>query len=726
MTLGAGTTPVLAITPHAGDCAVSPGLDLEWLVTNGIGGYASGTVAGALRRRYHGWLVAATTPPAERTLFLAKLEETLSVDRGIVSLGTGGAQPDRAFKSVRLGVDEWASGATDPDAGALLESFWLEGAIPCWRFRCGDTVLERRICMVHGENTTCVQYRVPESGLPVTLTLDALVNRRNHHHLRSEVTAAASAGGDWCTAPSSGGDGVLVSWTASPTLPAHQLRLCCTNAHAQARGEWWRDWLLNSERARGYDYVDNHLHAATFRVTLSPGQSCQFVASCDERSEDRPRDLLAQEFSRQEKLVAGHSRTTSQLVLAADQFIVRRGESGTSVIAGYPWFADWGRDSLISLGGLFLATGRTSEATALLSTWADFVEDGLLPNRFPDDPSQSHQFGAQSSATAGEVARSLERNSVDAPLLFIAAVHRMWRHTSDDSLLARLFPACESIGAAYLRGTRHGIGVDPADGLLHAGERGLQVTWMDARIGDRVVTPRAGKPVEVNALWYHALRCLQRMSERLSRSSASGGGSSNGAPTPTSVWRAAAQHTGRHMSRFWNQECDCCFDVIDGAFGHDYSIRPNQLLLVSLPDCALPADMQRSIVDTCIELLWTPVGVRTLAPSDPAYEARCVGTQEERDNAYHQGTVWPWLLGPMARAHLRVHGDPRAARALLTPCLEQLTNFGVGTLGEIFDADPPHAPRGCIAQAWSVAEALDILSAGFDSAMFEDLEGKPI
>ncbi|HWN12214.1 MAG TPA: amylo-alpha-1,6-glucosidase, partial [Candidatus Dormibacteraeota bacterium] len=367
-----------------------------------------------------------------------------------------------------------------------------------------------------------------------------------------------------------------------------------------------------------------------------------------------------------------------QLVLAADQFIVRRPlpevPAGLSIIAGYPWFAEWGRDAMIAVTGLAIATGRPDVARRVLTTYSRFVDRGMLPNRIP------------------EATRSPEYNTADAALWYIEALRAYHAATRDDAFLSTLFPVVEDIVGWYRRGTRFGIGEDAADGLLRAGESGVQVTWMDARIGDVVVTPRIGKPVEINALWHNALRAGAGFAERLGRSH--------------TEWDDRAARAAASFERFWNPATSCCHDVIDGPAGPDPAVRPNQIFAVSLAASPLPRDRQRAIVDICARRLLTSFGLRSLDPADPAYRGRYAGGPRERDEAYHQGTVWGWLLGPFALAHLKVYDDAAAAASFLEPMGHALAAYGLGTLGEVFDGDPPFRPGGCPAQAWSVAETL--------------------
>jgi predicted glycogen debranching enzyme len=366
------------------------------------------------------------------------------------------------------------------------------------------------------------------------------------------------------------------------------------------------------------------------------------------------------------------------LIRTADQFIVRRSfpnePNGHTVIAGYPWFSDWGRDTMISLPGLTLVTGRHDVAARILRTFAHFVDQGMLPNRFP------------------EMGETPEYNTVDAALWYFETLRAYHAATGDDALLRDLFPVLQEIIEWHQRGTRYNIHVDPADGLLYAGELGMQLTWMDAKVGGWVVTPRIGKPVEINALWYNTLCSMADLARRLNE--------------PADHYEALAEQTRAGFGRFWNQEMSYCYDVIGGPDGDDPALRPNQLLAVSLPHSPLSPEQQRAVVDACARHLLTSHGLRSLSPDDPAYVGHYGGDQRRRDAAYHQGTVWGWLIGPFVRAHLRVYRDPALAQSYLMPLIRHLAGHGVGSISEIFDGDPPFTPRGCIAQAWSVAELL--------------------
>ena len=631
----------------------------EWLCANGLGGFASGTVAGLATRRYHGLLVAALTPPVGRTLVVSALDER--VEYG----GRGWA----------LGTSRWADGAVAPDGYRLIERFHLDGTTPVWHYACADALLEKRIWMEPGANTTYVRYRLLRASGPVRLGLAALVNHRDYH--------GTTRGAGWRMAVERVTHGLRVTAFDG----ARPILLQVPEAAVEPAHDWYQGYRLSAEEARGLDSLDDNLCVGRFAVPLEPGRPVTCVLSIEaapgldgEQAWQRRRAHEAEALLAWRKAQPAAREAPAwieQLVLAADQFVVSRpladDPGGLSVIAGYHWFGDWGRDTMIALPGLALATGRPETALRILKTFARFVDRGMLPNVFPD---------------AGQAP---EYNTVDAALWYVEAVRAYHAATGDDGALRELFPALEQIVEGYAAGTRYRIRVEP-DGLVAAGEPGVQLTWMDARVGDWVVTPRIGKPVEINALWYNALTAMARLGGRVGRS--------------TAAWEAMAERAGAGFARFWNAEAGYCFDVLDGPGGHETALRPNQILAVSLPASPLAPARQRGVVEACARHLLTSYGLRSLAPEAPGYRPRYGGGPRERDGAYHQGTAWAWLLGPFALAHHRVHGDREAARAFLAPIAQHLTDHGLGSIAEVFDAEPPFRPDGCIAQAWSVAETL--------------------
>ncbi|MSR44969.1 MAG: glycogen debranching protein [Phycisphaerales bacterium] len=635
----------------------------EWLVTNGIGGYAAGTIGGVRTRRYHGLLIAATDPPAERTMLF------------------GESAPTAIYRGVRypLAANAWNDGSVAPQGHLWLQRFHLEGSIPVWRWSLADALLELRIFMVQGENTVCQHWTLVQSSSPIQLEIEILVDRRSHHDLGTGASATPTIARVH--------RGICLHWQVDRRGSATDLFVQCDKSVPTPTGEWWHDFHLQDDAARGYGGHDSLWHAARFTLVLNPLATALFTASTREQAAiDADAPLLA-ERARLCALVAqcpGGAATPAkrQLIYAADQFVVHRarrdGSAGCSIIAGYPWFADWSRDAMISLPGLLLATGRARDAQLLLSTFADYLDGGMLPNRFPDHPNDA-----------------LEYNAVDSPLLMIDAVRRTFALTKDRPWLATLWLELQSIITAYTTGARHGIHVDPSDGLLSAGELGVQLTWMDAKIGDRVITPRRGKPVEINAFWHRALRAMEELAVAMGESGRQ--------------YADAAQTVQTNFGKFWSAHCSCCYDVIDGPDGNDETLRPNQLFAALHDDRLLPLGQRKLIIGLCMARLWTPQGIRTLDGGDRRYRGQYAGDPTARDEAYHQGTVWPWLFAPMMLGHFAVHHNREAITDFMLPFSNHLREHGLGTISEVFSGEPPHEPGGCFAQAWSVASLLEIL-----------------
>jgi predicted glycogen debranching enzyme len=641
----------------AGD--LEPALRREWLATNGIGGYASGTVAGPNTRRYHGLLVAALAPPAERTVLVGGLVEWATC----------------AGKRYPLSAHEYGGTTIDPQGYRHLESFRLEGMMPVWVFQLGDTLLERRIFMPHGANTTYVSYRLLRGSGAVELEVTPLVTYRDFHTL--------SHGQDWAPGVETMPRGATVHAFDGAT----SFYLLARDGAFVPTREWYWNFSHREETGRGLDDRSDLFAAGRFTASVATSSPWALVLSTSPDADldaDRARE---QELNRQRALlrVAGVldlPPAIQQLTLAADQFIVDRlapdepSGYGTTVIAGYHWFADWGRDTMISLPGLTLATGRSEDAADILRTFARYVQDGLLPNNFPDHPGVDPGY-----------------NTADASLWYLIAVHAYAEATGDQRLVDYLLPTLRAIVDAHIRGTRYQISVDSADGLLRAGEPGVQLTWMDAKVGDWVVTPRVGKPVEINALWYNALRILSSFLR--DRGDAAG-----------SYEALADQVLTSFRARFIREGQEHLLDVVDGPEGDENRVRPNQIFAVSLPFPLLAGDQARAVVDVVGRELLTSLGLRSLAPSDKAYRGDYGGDQLRRDGSYHQGPVWTWLIGAYVEAHYRVYGDADAALSFLRPFEHHLADAGLGSVSEILEGDTPHLPRGCIAQAWGVAEVL--------------------
>ncbi len=657
------------------------GLRREWLVTNGLGGYASGTLTGPNTRRYHGWLVAALNPPVDRTVLVAGAVEWATYD--------GRRYP--------LSTHQFGDGTIHPHGYRYLQSFALEGTLPVWTFALADALIERRVWMRYGANTTYVMYRVANGSRPVDLEVIPLITYRDLHTL--------VVGGDWQPEVEALAGGAIVRARDGATPFA---------MHADAArfipsGDWYWNFLHREETARGLDDRSDLYVPGAFVATLRPGSRLVLCLTAEDQAPAGWDRALDAERARQVLALrrAGADRADpveQQLVLAADQFIVERratktsrdtssdvgdahttdsAASGKTIIAGYHWFADWGRDTMIALPGLCLATGRTDDARAILRTFAPYVHDGLVPNNFPDRASDEPGY-----------------NTVDAALWYVVAVHAYHRATGDPALPAELLPVLRGIVDAYAMGTRYSIAVDPADGLLRAGEPGVQLTWMDAKVGNWVVTPRTGKPVEVNALWYNALRITSALL------------ASGTDPADVAAAHAYGAQADRVRAsfrrRFVRSDVPWLADVVDGPDGDDLSMRPNQILAISLPYPLLEGADAAAVVNAVGRMLLTSYGLRSLSPDHAGYHGDYGGDQRRRDGAYHQGPVWTWLAGPYAEAHFRVHRGRMAALTLLRPFEHHLRDAGLGTISEILEGDAPHTPRGCIAQAWGVAEILRV------------------
>jgi predicted glycogen debranching enzyme len=650
----------------------------EWLVTNGIGGYASGTISGVLTRRYHGLLVAACKPPLDRKLLVTKLDESVKYNGD----------------TFKLFANRWINKTIEPNGYRYIESFYLAGTMPVWNFAFGDALLEKQIWMQQGANTTYIRYEHKRGLYPIKLTLKALTNNRDHNgETNSDIPMLVE--------PVERGVKVMAHPGATPFY------VLSDRASFQPQNEWYQNFILSVEQTRGFIGVDHHFFAAEFNVTLQPGDSVVMIATTESDVNIDSGFALTERQNYEASILAESGRLFKEappeikhLLLAADQFIVHRsgeGEvNGHSVIAGYHWFGDWGRDTMISLPGLTVTTGREKIARSILQTFARYVDQGMLPNHFP------------------ELGETPEYNTADATLWYFEAIRAYHAATGDDILIKELFPTLKEIVDWHNHGTRYQIHVDPSDGLLYAGESGLQLTWMDVKVGERVITPRTGKPVEINALWYHALSIMAQFANMLGE--------------PGSEFKTAAERVRQSFSKFWNKESDYCFDVIDGPTGNDSSLRPNQLFAISIPagdrfePALLDHDQQKAVVNACARHLLTSHGLRSLAPFDPNYIGHYGGDVQHRDGAYHQGTVWAWLIGPFIEASLKVQSgraDGRrknrnvseSARSYLYPLLHHLAAAGLGSISEIFDGDDPFAPRGCVAQAWSVAEILRVWEA---------------
>ena len=666
--------PIRTLPPGlAGDDVVTR----EWLVSNGLGGYASGTVAGVNTRRYHGLLVAALPNPHGRVMMMNYLGEQIRLADG---------------NRLRLGRASHL-GATDGRCLELAE-FRLELGLPVWVFRGAGAVIERRLVLPYRQNTVFLQYRLVE-GPPVRLELRPAVHFRSH-----DAPVSVELGEPYVlTACES-----RFELRGPVDLPPLHLQTVGQRSAFMVDARRTPEILYSIEESRGYEARGQLYSPGEFRAELAAGSPVALVASVEPWETIKilsAAAALAADLERRRGLIEAavppaRDGPAAELVLAADQFLITpvgrqadhvraraEGDEVRTVIAGYHWFTDWGRDTMISLEGLTLTTGRALQAGYILRTFAHYVKDGLIPNLFPEGASQGLYHTA------------------DATLWFFHAIDRYHQYSRDDRTLRRLLPVLLDIVDHHVRGTHFGIGIDPADGLLRQGAPGYQLTWMDAKAGDWVVTPRRGKAVEINALWYNALRLMERwLSEN------------QDAVRAGEMRERADRARDSFNRRFWCEEAGHLYDIVDGEEGDDRALRPNQLLSISLPNPVLSQPRWKQVLEVCRRELLTPVGLRSLAPGHPDYKPNYHGDLLTRDAAYHQGTVWSWLIGPFVDASLRVYPDDRdSARHLLDGLVAHLGDAGIGTVSEVFDAQPPFTARGCMAQAWGVAELLRCLVA---------------
>jgi predicted glycogen debranching enzyme len=640
----------------------------EWLLTNGLGGYSSGTLAGIPARKYHGLFVPNLASPKGRHILISRCDECVTIDGHRLLLG-GAEFPEERFEG---------------ESHSFLKEFRLDHRIAVWTFEHAGVVFEKSITMVHNHNTVCVRYRLL-AGDSLELQVRPFVSFRRHDESPREHP------GSFALEVRRGRH--EIRHTDSEIVLRLGLRPGPTPFVTEEREE--NNFVYRIERDRGDPEFESAFSPGWLSASIRPGRPTVFIASTHtwERLDFDAGEAFDAEKHRLSGLLSlapaiQNDPVAEQLAMAADQFIVLPGSrleesvlaqaAGgelRSVYAGYHWFGDWGRDTMISLEGLTLCTGRYREAGAILSTFSHYVKDGLLPNLFPE----------------GE--RQALYHTVDATLWYFHAISRYVDTTADRALVRNLFPVLQSIVQHHLEGTHFNIHVDRTDGLISAAAEGYQLTWMDAKVDGWVVTPRRGKPVEVQALWHNALQLMAHWAVELRK--------------PHEQYQnLAAQVRESFNRRYWNEQRGCLYDVIDGPDGDDDAIRPNQVFAISLPHPVLYQRHWKQVVDVVRDKLLTAHGLRTLSPDHPDYKAHYRGNLRSRDAAYHQGTVWPWLIGHYIDAYLRVYPDPAAARSLLDAFPGHLYDAGVGSISEIFDAEEPFAPGGCVAQAWSVAEVL--------------------
>jgi len=625
-------------------------IEKEWLETNGIGGYASSTIVGANTRGYHGLLIAATLPPLGRMLLLSKVEETLVVEN----------------KRYELSCNQYP-GAVHPEGHKYLDSFKLD-PFPILTYIVGHVVIEKSVFMIHGQNTTFITYKLISSSEAVKLELRPLVACRDFHsrtHKNNEFRL------------DTGRKSISISAQGTELFLSAQ-------AEFQTSEHWYRNFEYREEAYRGQESHEDLYSPGYFVYTLEQGEENAIVASADGPTDLDVETARKTELKRRASISGTGDENLDVLMSAADQFLVKRGDGDTfSIIAGYHWFGDWGRDTMIALPGLTLVSGKYDIARGILKTYAQYCDSGMIPNRFP------------------EVGEQPDYNTVDASLWFLHAVKKYLDYTDDLNFVkSEIWPALVEVIQHYVNGTRYSIHMDE-DGLIYAGVEGAQLTWMDAKIGDLVVTPRSGKAVEINALWYNALKFMEECSLKLGRKEWAANYSSLAEKTKQSFGRV-----------FWNDAEDCLYDYVDDD-RRDPAIRPNQIFAVSLPYQVLDIDRAKAVLKVVQRELLTPFGLRSLSPKHRNYVSNYGGDAYCRDTAYHQGTVWGWLLGPFISAYINVNGRSEATISFVKEALSEFTEAhlkraGLGSISEIFDGDPPHHPRGCIAQAWSVAEILRV------------------
>ena len=631
----------------------------EWLETNGIGGFASSTIIGANTRRYHGLLVASLKPPTHRFVLLSKLEENISINGKTYEFSTN-QYPFIIY----------------PEGHKNIDRFEYD-VYPRFIYDFDGTIVEKSVVMLYGENSTIVRYRIIRSDYPVMMSVRPLCAFRDYHSLSHENSSL----NHHIPINENG-----FSIHPYPDLPA--MHIIYNADQLDPKFFWYKNTEYRKEHERGLEFAEDVFSPVLFNKQLSEGASLDIFATTDDKKTSMPPlsigDSFDREIRRRIELIQSmplKNPLARSLALAADSFIVRKKDETHTVIAGYHWFSDWGRDTMISLPGLTLSCGKFDVAKSVLRTFSNYISEGMLPNRFPD------------------LDESPEYNNVDGTLWYFIAIYHYLNHTQDLSFIRReLYAKLKDIIDWHIRGTRYHIKVD-GDGLLYAGEEGVQLTWMDAKVGNWVVTPRTGKAVEINALWYNALCIMRELSIKIGES--------------PELYVALAQRAKESFNeQFWNDHKKCLYDFVNESQKND-DIRPNQIFAVSLPFDIMNGERQKAVVSAVENELLTDSGLRSLSPSSEQFIATYSGDPYHRDAAYHQGTVWPWLLGSFLEAYLKVHEFSPSAVTYCEKAIaqfqQQLTDGGIGTISEIFDGNEPHWPKGCISQAWSVAEILRIL-----------------
>ncbi|WP_131783417.1 amylo-alpha-1,6-glucosidase [Legionella gresilensis] len=645
----------------------------EWLITNGLGGYASNSVAGITTRKYHGYLIAALPPPYGRTIMLNHLHEEITTESGDLFL---------------ISCHERGNSNISLTGMSYLQEFYLDYGLPVWRYNINGIVIEKRIILIYLQNTVQITYKLIEGANSIRLNIQPSFNFRSHEAPVNQQTQSPYRI-------------FAIENRYEIMLDDHlyvRLFLYGENIKFVLQSYLIPDAYFRMEETRGYEYLGNLWTPGYFSLDLAKGNSATFVASTESWeiiSTLKPDTAFAAEYTRRKHLLSLAPQTAkegmgAELILAADKFIITpqtrtedsilahaEGNEVHTIIAGYHWFTDWGRDTMISLEGLTLCTGRHKEALWILKTFAHYVKDGLIPNMFPEGENEGLYHTA------------------DATLWFFHAIDRYLAITHEYSELPYFLPTLKKIIGFHEKGTHFNIGMDSTDGLIKQGQEGYQLTWMDAKVGDWVVTPRRGKAIEINALWYNALKLMEEWTEHNDKQA-------------SQHYRKLAKRVYQSFNqKFWIANKHYLYDVIEGETGNDNALRPNQIFAIALSYPVLDRKRWIDVIQCCKDELLTPYGLRSLAPNHPDYKSRYDGDLRARDAAYHQGTVWAWLIGPFIDAWIKAYPHERTkARQFLTGFEQHLEDSGVGSISEVFDAEEPYMPRGCLAQAWSVAEVL--------------------
>lgn len=631
------------------------GIEKEWLISNGIGGFSSATIIGANARRYHGLLVASLKPPVSRHLVLSKIDESITIKGETINLFSYQTN-DYIMK------------------GYLTQQLFKMNPIPTFSYSIGDVFIEKKICMIYGKNTVAIVYRIQNGSEEASLKLTPLVNFRDYHHNSSKGFLSFNQ--------REVANGIVLE----PTYYDIDIKLHCSEGEFHKGNDcYFYNMFYQGESERGLEASEDHYIPGYFEISLKPREikTFTFIASVEERQEQLDGEIIIkQEVERLlkiQKMAGLKDDFAKTLVLAADTFIVHRESTNAkTIIAGYPWFTDWGRDTMIAFTGLTLATGRFQDAREILFTFSKYVKHGMIPNVFPD---AGHEPAY---------------NTVDAALWYFEAAYKYVKYTGDYNFIKEnIFEALKQIISSYSKGTLYNIKMDK-DSLISAGEEGTQLTWMDAKVGDWVITPRHGKCVEINALWYNALMIMSDLTKKFKED--------------TDEYKKVAEEAKRAFIKlFWNDDKKCLFDVIANDYKDD-KIRPNQIMAASLSFPVLEGDIAKSVVDVVWKHLYTSWGLRSLSPKEHGYIGSYGGNQYNRDIAYHQGTVWTWPLGQFITAFMKANGytieNGKKALMFIEPFKDHLRDAGLGSISEIFEGNEPTLPKGCFSQAWSVGEIL--------------------